>query len=34
MALSPERWHRIVISENMEVVRESSAEKYAGRPYL
>ncbi len=33
-ALSPERWHKGMISENSKVIREMSVEKYAGRPCL
>ncbi len=33
-ALSYERWHKGMISANLEVIRETPVEKYAGRPCL
>ncbi len=33
-ALSPERRHKGMISANLEVIGETSVEKYAGRPCL
>ncbi len=33
-ALSPEQWHKGMISANLEVIRETPVEKHAGRPCL